>query len=95
MDGLRDRVFAALDSVPDAEGVCVVQVQEDGSIKKLAERDPAPTGATQIIVLNSKEEAAARFRAGSEGVSGPSQAEEPAAPGDTPTDDEPPRGPSE
>jgi len=86
------QVEDALDSVPATQGVLVVQVRDDGSLKKLAQRDAAPNYPAQFIVLNSRQDAAAKFRTASQGVSGPSQPEEPTEPGVTPTDDEPPRG---
>jgi hypothetical protein len=82
----------ALASVPEAEGVLVVQVQEDGSIKRLAQRDPVNNYPAKIVVLNGKEDAAAKLRTASRPVSRPSQPVDPASPGDQPTTDEPPRG---
>jgi hypothetical protein len=86
----RQEVEDALASVPEAEGVLVVQVQEGGGIKKLAQRDPANGYPARIVVLNSKEDAAARLRTASRPVSRPSRPDPPAEPGDTPTDAERP-----
>lgn len=85
----------ALASVREVEGVLVVQVQDDGSIKRLAERDPVTGYPARIIVLNSRQDAAARLRTASRGVSGPSQADPLASLGNQPTPDQPPSGRSE
>lgn len=92
MAATLQQVEDALASVPAAQGVLVVQVRDDGSLKKLAQRDAVPNYPAQIIVLNDRHDAAAKLRTASQGVSGPSQPEEPTEPGDTPTADEPPRG---
>jgi hypothetical protein len=92
VDATLQQVEDALDSVPATQGVLVVQVRDDGSLKKLAQRDAAPNYPAQFIVLNDRHDAAAKFRAASQGVSGPSQADPPAEPGDTPTADEPVSG---
>ena len=91
----RQEVEDALASVPEAEGVLVVQVQEGGVIKKLAQRDPVNGYPAKIVVLNSKEDAAAKLRTASRPVSRPSQPVDPASPGDQPTDPAPPSGPGE
>lgn len=83
-------VDAALDSVPATDGVLVVQVQEGGGIKRLADRDAVPNYPGHIIVLNGREDAAARLRTASRPVSRPSQPDPPAEPEDTPTDAERP-----
>jgi hypothetical protein len=80
----------ALASVPEVEGVLVVQVREDGSVKRLAQRDPVNNYPAQIVVLNDRGEAAARLRSTSGHVSRPSRPDPPAEPGDTPTDAERP-----
>lgn len=90
MDATRPQVEDALDSVPATDGVLVVQVEEDGSIKKLADRQAVPNYPGHIIVLNSKEDAAARLRTASRPVSRPSRPDPPAESGDTPTDAERP-----
>lgn len=82
----------ALASVREVEGVLVAHVQEDGSIKRLAQRDPVTGYPARIIVLNSREDAAARLRSASEHVSRPSRPEEPASLGDQPTPNQPPSG---
>lgn len=76
----------ALASVREVEGVLVVQVQEDGGIKRLAQRDPVTGYPAQIIALNSREDAAAKLKAASGHVSRPSRPDPPAEPGDAPDD---------
>lgn len=92
MAATLQQVEDALDSVPTAQGVLVVQVRDDGSLKKLAQRDAVPNYPAQIIVLNSREDAAAKLKAASQGVSRPSQPDPPASPGDQPTPDQRPSG---
>ena len=78
----------ALASVREVEGVLVVQVREDGSIKRLAQRDPVTGYPARIVVLNSREDAAARLSTAPRPVSRPSRPVDPASPGDQPTPDE-------
>ncbi len=86
------RVEDALDSVPATDGVTVVTLRDDGSFKKLADRDGVPNYPGHIIILNSREEAADILRRAHEAVSRPSRPDPLASPGDTPPTDEPPRG---
>lgn len=74
----------ALASVPATDGVLVVQVQEGGSIRKLAHRDGVPNYPGHVVVLNGREDAAARLRTASRPVSRPSQPVDPASRGISP-----------
>lgn len=76
------QVEDALDSVPATDGVLVVQVREDGSTKRLAQRDPVPNYPARIIVLSATPEATP------EAVSRPHKPVDHASPGDTPPTDE-------